>query len=62
MYRKAVEKEEYMVKITINGMDEKQYRETYLRACDNFGQVNQDNVTLSWVDGLYYGYLIARGE
>ena len=48
-------------KIPINALNEKQYRNTYLKACEKFNQVNQDNVTLSWVNGLYYGYLICTG-
>ena len=48
--------------IAIEGLTEKQYRNTYLRACNKFNQVNQNNVTLSWVNGLYYGYLICTGE
>ncbi len=48
--------------VSINGLNEKQYRETYLKACEKFNQVNQNNVTLSWVNGLYYGYLTCKGE
>ena len=48
--------------VAINGLNEKEYQETYLKACKNFNQINQNNVTLSWVNGLYYGYLICTGE
>ena len=51
-----------MTKITINGMNEKQYQRTYLKACGKYDRVNQDNVTMSWVNGLYYGYLICTGK
>ena len=51
-----------MTKITINGLTEKQYQRTYLKACNKYDSVSQDNVTMSWVDGLYYGYLICKGE
>ena len=48
--------------VAINGLNENQYRSTYLKACDMFNDVSQDNVTMSWVDGKYYGYLICKGE
>ena len=48
--------------VAINGLNERQYRNTYLTACEKFNQVNQDNVTISFVNGLYYGYLICKGK
>ena len=48
--------------VSINGLNEEQYRNTYLKACNQFNDVNQDNVTTSFVNGLYYGYLMCKGE
>ena len=48
--------------VAIEALNEKQYRNSYDRGCDMFNDGSQDNVTMSWVDGLYYGYLICKGE
>ena len=46
-----------MVKINVNGLNEKQYRNKYLRLCNKYNKVDQTYVSISWVNGLYYGYL-----
>lgn len=49
-----------MAKITIKGLNEKQYRNKYLRLCNKYDTVDQSNVSMSWVDGLYYGFLLVK--
>ena len=49
-----------MIKVQISGLTEKQYQRKYLNLCKKYDLVNQYNVTMSWVDGLYYGYLVCE--
>ena len=43
----------------LNGLNEKQYCKKYLNLCDKYDDVSQEHVIMSWVTGLYYGYLLA---
>ena len=42
--------------IAINGLTEKQYREAYIYACNNYTNVIQ-RCDQSFVNGLIYGYI-----
>lgn len=49
-----------MKQIQINGLNEKQYTNKYLKLCNQYNTVDQTQVTMSWSNGLYYGYLLVK--
>lgn len=58
LYNKSIESEaNKMTKIKINGLNERQYRNKYLKLCGKYDKIDQSHITMSWVNGLYYGYL-----
>lgn len=47
-----------MKKINVCGLNENQYRKKYLNLCNRYNVINQKHVSISWVNNLYYGYLL----